>query len=205
MKGLIINDIFSIRKVLKSVAFVFVLFMVMWGLMDQAASGALMIGIMSASYMLNLFSYDEFYHWEQYMAILPVTRAQVVLARYATYGLTSLVSTGISAIYMLVMRVAHEEFLMVLIALLCMQTYSAAVLIPTAYKFGVQKGRVLYVLLMFIPFGIFLGVLAMVFDNGGHTVPQLAIGIFAAMLALFVVGTAISIRISIHIVSRKQY
>lgn len=205
MKGLIINDIFSIRKVLKSVAFVFVLFMVMWGLMDQAASGALMIGIMSASYMLNLFSYDEFYHWEQYMAILPVTRAQVVLARYATYGLTSLVSTGISAIYMLVMRVAPEEFLMVLIALLCMQTYSAAVLIPTAYKFGVQKGRVLYVLLMFIPFGIFLGVLAMVFDNGGHTVPQLAIGIFAAMLALFVVGTAISIRISIHIVSRKQY
>ena len=205
MKGLIINDIFSIRKVLKSVAFVFVLFMVMWGLMDQAASGALMIGIMSASYMLNLFSYDEFYHWEQYMAILPVTRTQVVLARYATYGLTSLVSTGISAFYMLVMRVAPEEFLMVLIALLCMQTYSAAVLIPTAYKFGVQKGRVLYVLLMFIPFGIFLGVLAMVFDNGGHTVPQLAIGIFAAMLALFVVGTAVSIRISIHIVSRKQY
>ena len=205
MKGLIINDIFSIRKVLKSVAFVFVLFMVMWGLMDQAASGALMIGIMSASYMLNLFSYDEFNHWEQYMANLPVTRTQVVLARYATYRLTSLVSTGISAIYMLVMRVAPEEFLMVLIALLCMQTYSAAVLIPPAYKLGVQKGRVLYVLLMFIPFGIFLGVLAMVFDNGGHTVPQLAIGIFAAMLALFVVGTAVSIRISIHIVSRKQY
>ena len=73
MKGLIMNDLFSLRKLLRSVAMVFVFFMVLWGAMGQPASGALMIGVLSVSYMLNLFSYDEFYqdmralhspHWQ---------------------------------------------------------------------------------------------------------------------------------------------
>ena len=58
MKGLIMNDLFSLRKLLRSVAMVFVFFMVLWGAMGQPASGALMIGVLSVSYMLNLFSYD---------------------------------------------------------------------------------------------------------------------------------------------------
>ena len=56
MKGLIMNDLFSLRKLLRSVAMVFVFFMVLWGAMGQPASGALMIGVLSVSYMLNLFS-----------------------------------------------------------------------------------------------------------------------------------------------------
>lgn len=33
MKGLIMNDLFSLRKLLRSVAMVFVFFMVLWGAM----------------------------------------------------------------------------------------------------------------------------------------------------------------------------
>ena len=35
MKGLIMNDLFSLRKLLRSVAMVFVFFMVLWGAMGQ--------------------------------------------------------------------------------------------------------------------------------------------------------------------------
>lgn len=98
MKGLIMNDLFSLRKLLRSVAMVFVFFMVLWGAMGQPASGALMIGVLSVSYMLNLFSYDEFYHWDQYAAILPVSSRQLVLARYASFALTSLVATAVAAV-----------------------------------------------------------------------------------------------------------
>ena len=206
MKGLIMNDLFSLRKLLRSVAMVFVFFMVLWGAMGQPASGALMIGVMSVSYMLNLFSYDEFYHWDQYTAILPVSSRQLVLARYASFALTSLTATAVAAVYMLVMQVPLDEFVMVVIASLCMQTYTAAIIIPFAYKFGVQKGRIFYMLLMFVPFGIFLGALGIAFEGGGaQAVNQIAFLIFAALLVIFLVGVLISIRISIRIVSRKQY
>lgn len=206
MKGLIMNDLFSLRKLLRSVAMVFVFFMVLWGAMGQPASGALMIGVMSVSYMLNLFSYDEFYHWDQYTAILPLSCKKVVLARYASFALTSLAATVMAAVYMLVMRVPLNEFAMVVIASLCMQTYTAAVIIPFAYKFGVQKGRIFYILLLFVPFGIFLGGLGIVSEVGGaQAVNQIAFLIFGALLVIFLVGVLISIRISIRIVSRKQY
>ena len=204
MKGLIMNDLFSLRKLLRSVAMVFVFFMVLWGAMGQPASGALMIGVLSVSYMLNLFSYDEFYHWDQYAAILPVSSKQLVLARYASFALTSLAAIVMAAVYMLVMQVPLDEFVMVVIASLCMQTYTAAIIIPFAYKFGVQKGRIFYMLLMFVPLGI--GGLGIAFEGGGaQAVNQIAFLIFGALLVIFLVGVLVSIRISIRIVSRKQY
>ena len=129
-----------------------------------------------------------------------------MLARYASFALTSLVATTVAAVYMLVMQVPLDEFVMVVIASLCMQTYTAAIIIPFAYKFGVQKGRIFYMLLMFVPFGIFLGALGIAFEGGGaQAVNQIAFLIFAALLVIFLVGVLISIRISIRIVSRKQY
>ena len=72
MKGLILNDLLSIRRMLKTLAGIFLVFMVAWAVGGQPATGAMMLCIMGASYILNLFSYDEFYHWEKYLRVLPV-------------------------------------------------------------------------------------------------------------------------------------
>ena len=64
MKGLILNDLLSIRRMLKTLAGIFLIFMVAWAVGGQPATGAMMLCIMGASYILNLFSYDEFYHWD---------------------------------------------------------------------------------------------------------------------------------------------
>ena len=82
MKGLILNDLLSIRRMLKTLAGIFLIFMVAWAVGGQPATGAMMLCIMGASYILNLFSYDEFYHWEKYLRVLPVSTKQVVLSRY---------------------------------------------------------------------------------------------------------------------------
>ena len=72
MKGLILNDLLSIRRMLKTLAGIFLIFMVAWAVGGQPATGAMMLCIMGASYIFNLFSYDEFYHWEKYLRVLPV-------------------------------------------------------------------------------------------------------------------------------------
>lgn len=101
MKGLILNDFLSMRKLLKSILFVFFAFAAIWGFMDQPETGAIIICVMGISYLFNLFTYDEYYHWDQYRSILPVTHKQIVLARYAAFGITSLILLGISSIYTL--------------------------------------------------------------------------------------------------------
>ena len=102
MKGLILNDLLSIRRMLKTLAVIFLIFMVAWAVGGQPATGAMMLCIMGASYILNLFSYDEFYHWEKYLRVMPVSTKQVVMSRYATFGIMASATAAISTVYLLV-------------------------------------------------------------------------------------------------------
>lgn len=205
MKGLILNDFYAMRKLLKSILFVFVIFGVIWAIGEQPATGALIICIMGNSYLLNLFSYDEYYHWEQYVSILPLTRRQIVLARYATFGITALVTLTISLIYLVALG-GIADCAMVAVTVLCMQGYTASVMIPIAYKFGIQRGRILYVLLMFVPFGAILGIM-MAMQMGGGFSPEgpLLAGILVGVVAAVALMVMISIKISIGIVSKKTF
>ncbi len=100
MKGFLLNDLFSIRRLLKSIAIVYLVFMVAWGAVGKPQMAALMLGIMSISYMGNLFSYDEFYHWEKYQRVIPLSVRQVVLARYLSFGIAALVTLVLGLMYL---------------------------------------------------------------------------------------------------------
>ena len=204
MKGLILNDFLSMRKLLKSVVFVFVAFAVIWGFMEQSATGGMIVCMMGISYLFNLFTYDEYYHWEQYRSILPLTCKQVVLARYATFGITALVLLGISSVYTLIVGGADECGLMLLVSL-CMQGYSTATIIPIAYKFGMQKGRMLYLLMMVIPFGVVMGLSIALSDSGVLPTGGMLALALAGLVLLIALMVAVSIHISIKIVSKKSF
>ena len=157
MKGLILNDLLSIRRMLKTLAGIFLVFMVAWAVGGQPATGAMMLCIMGASYILNLFSYDEFYHWEKYLRVLPVSTKQVVLSRYATFGIMASATAVISLVYLLVLNTPMQEILSVLLMTVVLNVYFAAVMIPVAYKWGVQKGRLIFMLVLGVSSGTVCG------------------------------------------------
>ena len=191
MKGLILNDLLSIRRMLKTLAGIFLVFMVAWAVGGQPATGAMMLCIMGASYILNLFSYDEFYHWEKYLRVLPVSTKQVVLSRYATFGIMASATAVISLVYLLVLNV-----------------YFAAVMIPVAYKWGVQKGRLIFMLVLGVSSGLFVaGVfilnrqVSVVATASFYKMVLLGI---AGLFLLLVLGLLLSIHLSVKIVSKKE-
>lgn len=203
MKGLILNDLFSIRRLLKTIAIVYLIFMVAWGVAGQPQTAAMMLGIMSVSYMVNVFSYDEFYHWQKYQKVIPLSARQVVLARYLTFGITSLATLVLGLVYLLVMQVSLFEIGTVLMGTAAMQIYSMAVIVPISYKLGVTKGRMLQLLVMLVPAGIFIGMIAIL----NQEFSRFSIGIeliFGGIFLVLVLGLLLSIRISIQIVRKKE-
>lgn len=205
MKGLILNDLFSTKKTLRTLVFIILVFDVIWGSMGQPEAASVITSVMCISYFLNLFSYDEFYRWDKYAVILPVSRRQIVLARYAVTGLFSLVSLLISAIYLLVMRVPLGDIAGILGAALLVHLYAAGIEIPMCYKFGTQKSRLLLMLMMFIPFGLFVGI-AMLFQQAGLSLPTDIIPfVVIGAAVILVLGLWFSIHLSVRIVSRKEY
>jgi ABC-2 type transport system permease protein len=203
MKGLILNDLFSIRRLLKTIAIVYLIFMVAWGVAGQPQAAAMMLGIMSVSYMVNVFSYDEFYHWQKYQKVIPLSARQVVLARYLTFGITSLATLVLGLVYLLAMQVSLFEIGTVLMGTAAMQIYSMAVIVPISYKLGVTKGRMLQLLVMLVPAGIFIGMIAIL----DQEFSKFSIGIeliFGGIFLVLVLGLLLSIRISIQIVRKKE-
>lgn len=203
MKGFLLNDLFSIRRLLKSIAIVYLVFMVAWGAVGKPQMAALMLGIMSVSYMGNLFSYDEFYHWEKYQRVIPLSVRQVVLARYLSFGIAALVTLVLGQMYLLVMRVPLYEIGVILIGTAAMQMYTISVTVPIYYKLGVAKSRLIQLLVMLIPIGIFMGMITVLrkeFSEFTMGVELILGGVFLVLL----IGILLSVRISIRIVRKKE-
>ncbi len=203
MKGFLLNDLFSIRRLLKSIAIVYLVFMVAWGAVGKPQMPALMLGIMSISYMGNLFSYDEFYHWEKYQRVIPLSVRQVVLARYLSFGIAALVTLVLGLMYLLVMRVPLYEIGVILMGTAAMQMYTISVTVPIYYKLGVAKSRLIQLLVMLIPAGIFMGMITVLrkeFSEFTVGVELILGGVFLVLL----IGILLSVRISIRIVRKKE-
>ena len=203
MKGFLLNDLFSIRRLLKSIAIVYLVFMVAWSAVGKPQMPALMLGIMSISYMGNLFSYDEFYHWEKYQRVIPLSVRQVVLARYLSFGIAALVTLVLGLMYLLVMRVPLYEIGVILMGTAAMQMYTISVTVPIYYKLGVAKSRLIQLLAMLIPTGIFMGMITVLrkeFSEFTVGVELILGGVFLVLL----IGILLSVRISIRIVRKKE-
>ncbi len=204
MKGLIINDIFSMKKLMKTMLVVFVAFGIAWAVMGQAETGAAIIGVLGVTYLLNLFSYDEFYHWENYVAVLPLSRKQVVLARYLSFGLTVVVFQLVSAVYLLITGSLDANGISTMFGVLLMQIYVGIVLIPVSYKYGTQKGRFIYILLLGLPFLLVIAasgwISSLEQSSAFDLMGLLGIVVLGMLLLLFV-----SFRWSVAILSKKEY
>lgn len=204
MKGLILNDIFSSKKLMKTMVIPFIIFGVIWGLVGQPGTGVVTISVLCISSLYNLFSYDEFYHWDKYTTILPLDVKQVVLARYCSFGIMIFVSQIIALIYLLILGGLNDDGIGSMAGSLLIQIYTGIVIIPVAYKYGIQRGRVLYAILIGLPFLVILGIVGLLEKlQILYTFPIPLIVI--AVLLLLVISLCASIKISTAFLRKKEY
>ncbi len=98
---------------------------------------------------MSLQSYDEKSHFELYVQALPVTRASLVHSKYIVGVILvcgfAFLSAIVQAVFLMTQQLfSFSEILsatMFLIAFGCMVT---AIIMPIIFKFGVEKGRLVY-------------------------------------------------------------
>lgn len=167
---------------------------------------AVMIGCMTG---VSFFSYESWYHWDSYCAVMPLSNRQIVVSRY----ISLLIVTGCGVLWGIVIGVlalaAGKMDLMWTQWLLSMvQTVLAALLymeieIPVMYRFGVERGRIVNILLFII---LFAGISALAEINempaAVTSVVQLVFGVvWVVILLCFPVSIAVSMRIR----AKKEY
>lgn len=224
MKGLILKDLFVLRKIA-------VLYLVIEGVLLAASLFNPAMQMFAILYFLILammlpitaLAYDERAGWEKYALTMPVTRKKLVASKYLL-GLillgTSLVLMVIFIIFLYawlsVYSVNYTETVLRLVFAVVVGCLFLSVLMPIMLKLGTEKGRIVMMLMIFIPVGAVLilsktGVLdSFALDSNDafakielilNNIPLLLL--LAAAACLLMLG--ISLWISFMIVKHKEY
>lgn len=145
MKGLLLKDILMLKSYARTLGVLIVFYLVFGIAWDNVYFFAGMCGIFCVMMVMSSFSYDNYAKWDQYGASLPVTRSDMVGAKY----LLALVMTGLGAavtglmylVFMLVRKGDPSTLLPIVFGTTAAGMFLVSVLLPCIYKFGAEKAR----------------------------------------------------------------
>lgn len=190
MKGLLLKDLYMMRAYCKSyvlIAAVFLAASFFGKNMFFIYYPCLLCGMIP----INLLAYDEKSRFVQYSISLPVSRTQTVSEKYLV-GLISQIAvlfiTGIVQGIRMGVNGSFSlgEFALIMISLLLVSMLASAIPMPLVFKYGVEKGRIAYYVMIGIVCGV--GVLF------SHTLANDSQNVFPSMLVfplLAVLGTGV--------------
>lgn len=158
MKALILKDLYQLKAYCKSLLLMVGVFTLVIPFSDGNLFFCIYPVMMISMLPMTLLSYDERTKWNSYCAALPFRRSQIVTAKYLLCLLLTLpmalLVLGLSAIRIAVSGSGQWNALAVLaVSLLVMSTLSSSLSMPFLFRFGVEKGRLLYIIIVCIACG----------------------------------------------------
>lgn len=218
MKGLILKDFINMKSQLKIyillITFCLIISIVISG--PEAISGmAVMFAVLVP---VTAEAYDNQSNWNRFALLMPVSKKDIVLSRYIFMEMVTLIVTGLSfagnfiwysRTYNPWYRGLVESFFIATIIFIIVNVIFA-VIMPIIFKFGVEKGR-----------GVFLGgamiVIALlgIFVKGSNGIGGYYINILETdinkylvlilLLIITLIIEYISICVSVNIYKKKEF
>ena len=149
MKGLLLKDWYMMKKYCRYYLFVSIGFIII----SMISSGNMFFVfypcLLCSMIPVNLLGYDERSRFTEYVGTLPYTKTQIVSAKYLIGLFTQIamlivicvvqgVKMGIEGTFVM------KEFLVLMMLLLIMASVSSSLTLPFIFKYGVEKGRGAY-------------------------------------------------------------
>ena len=214
MSGLVIKDLLVLRRSAKTYVVVLAIYgaMTLSGMWTPNFFAAIM-AVMVMMLPINAFSWDNYTKWDDFCLALPVSRKQVVGARYwvvtaalgAAFVLSLLMGVALWAVGQLDDPLGY---LVSVAGAVLGGSVMNGVTLPIIYKVGPEKGRVA----MFGTFGVIFAAVFLLGKGGVfHGIAQLpepsraqlGVGV-GMMLAGSLIALAVSFAVSCRIYGRKK-
>jgi hypothetical protein len=148
VKGLLLKDIFTLEKQMR------ILLIIIVGFALIPASSMINFTMMYALIIpISSFGYDERAKWDRLMRMMPIPERSIILSKYVLgYSFVGLISVimliaqfGYHAFgYQDLTLASYPDFLVNVIFMVFMALIGYAVLMPLIFKFGMEKGRLVF-------------------------------------------------------------
>lgn len=219
MKGLVLKDLYTIKKQFWFIGFYVILFSV-FGIIGQNMTMYSVFFTMFTGMMpITALSFDERSKWSGYAVSLPVTRAASVISKYLL-GLIFIVPIAIYnfIVYLIDNGIQADNVvsggILYTVLISSVGIILLSIMLPLMFKFGTEKGRIVLILI-YVFFGAVFGAIiaGMSSEVLGQLMNNQFIGtlISAPMilaLSAFIISIllmVLSICISIRIYNKKEF
>lgn len=156
MKGLLLKDWYMCIRYCRAFLVLVSVFLVVSFFENDNFFFQLYPTMIASIIPMPLISYDERDRWTAYSGTLPYTRRQLVSAKYLIglfFGAFSfLVSLAAFAVFMITSDTfSIESFLFIAVRLLVLGLIGPTFLLPFVFKFGAEKGRIIFYVMIGLP------------------------------------------------------
>ncbi|MBE6696763.1 MAG: ABC-2 transporter permease [Ruminococcaceae bacterium] len=153
MKGLILKDLYMMKKYCKAYLLITVVFIAVSFAGSENLFFTFYPCLLCGMIPVNLLAYDERSKWLQYSETMPYTKGEIVSGKYLIglcTQLAILLIIGIArAIRMDISDAsALREYLVLMMLVLIMSLLASSITLPFMFKFGVEKGRMAYYIMI---------------------------------------------------------
>ena len=155
MIGLILKDLLYLKRTGKVLIAMLIFYVILMANSKRAFSDTLLSSFVVMLTMIlcsNAFGYDEVAKWKLYELSFPVSKKQIVLARYLLALSFATVLTLLSFLLeWMIFRGVTADSLAVLSVSWGISLFLCSILFPLFYRYGMQKARLILLLLLLIP------------------------------------------------------
>lgn len=192
MKALLLKDVYVIWKQMR----IFLVVVLLMALINSTFN-CVFIVVWCSMLPYTAMAYDERSHWNQLAAMMPYSKRDVVLSKYVL-GWLCMIGMGLVC---LVIQTVVGRFLSwettgggILLVSLCLGAISLAVTLPAILRFGVERGRMVF---MVVIFGVAAAAGILLDASDLHF--SLPLPLEALMPVAAVIATAVSIPLSMKL------
>ncbi|NTV79322.1 MAG: ABC-2 transporter permease [Clostridiales bacterium] len=217
MKGLILKDLFNLRKYGKQIVMILGVFLLFGIMMKSPLYVCFMMMLYGTMTILTVMSYDERAGFDKYALSMPIQKKDLVISKYAVWFLVMAGALTISVLTSIVMNLFFKESIIEgIVSVLAVEgvyVILLSIVIPIMFKLGVEKGRMVMMAVLIVPsiLAILIGTMA---EKSGMIINPEKINLFVenywyllvgCALALVVVTVFISYKVSVLVVEKKEY
>lgn len=216
IKGLIIKDFMNIKSYKSTMIYLVIMFLVVSILNNEVSTFLpLMITLIFGMIGISSFSYDNFSKSDKYILSFPVSKKDMVKARYIYILLMTAVGAIIGPIIATLVQGLKtnnlegiREIVMTTAGALLGMIVLQIVQIPIMYKFGAEKGRIIQMITIIVVMGIISVITAFLIKISPYTLDEVLLmleryGFIIITIIVFILYY-ISYKISCKIYAKKE-
>jgi len=201
MNALVRKDLYVLWKQMRLFCVIILAIVVLNG-----SFGNVFIVVWASMMPFTAMAYDERSKWDQLAAMMPYSRRDIVLSKYVLGWLCCGAAVLVSLVVQTVLTVLHAPMAALSpqenLLGFCSAAAALAVTMPLMFRFGVERGRLVMFLMIFVVCGSSAAVVSIAEEMGSglsRTPPMVPVGMVLAAVVL----TAVSIPLSMRLYQKR--